>query len=174
MSSVRNRLKRQFSLLPKTEYILPLCFLSLTGITLGNFLLLFFLSFRVNQLAKQKVTFVQLSNGNSVAAIQQDGLYRQPEIIKNVVRNWATLTFNWDGKIFGTNEIDQGYDIGNNQKVTTNAYFASFLIQPGDKGFRQAALQLISALTPYDVYSGKYRSLLVHPGGNNPPVTHNL
>lgn len=119
-----------------------------------------FLSFKVNQLSERKTTFVQLVNGRALVMSEQDYLYRYPEVIKNTVRQWANLTFNWDGVISGT-KLDKGRDIGKGKRVTTNAYFGSFLIQQGKGGFRQAALQQLADITPSRVFEGQVRSKII-------------
>jgi len=152
---------KPFKLLPNSQYILPFCFLFLTGFTAINLLLLFFLSFRLNHLAQRKNTFVQLVNGQAIVASEQEYLYRHPEVIKNVVRQWTNLTFNWDGIIPGTQKPDRGYELGKGKKVTTNAYFASFLLQSGARGFRQQGLEVIAEITPHQVFSGQARSKII-------------
>ena len=154
------RVKRP-SLLLDSKDILPLCFIGLTIFSLCSFLFILFLSFRVNQLAARKTTFVQLVNGHALVMSEQDYLYRQPEVIKNTVRQWADLTFNWDGVIPGTKELDKGRDIGKGKRITTNAYFGSFLIQAGKDGFRQAALQALADITPARVFNGQVRSKII-------------
>ena len=151
---------KPFKLLPDSEYILPFCFVVLTGFVALNFLFLVFVSFRINNLAARKNTFVQLNNGEALIVGEKEALYRRPEVIKNVVRQWASLTFNWDGLILDTQKSDPGYDIGN-QKITTNAYFGSFLIESGTKGFRQEALNLIADITPAQIFSGQARSKIL-------------
>ncbi|MBE9229405.1 hypothetical protein IQ264_28780 [Phormidium sp. LEGE 05292] len=141
--------------------ILPLCFVGLTAFSCLSFLLILFVGFKVNQLAARKTTFVQMIDGKTVLVSEQDYLYRQPEVIREVVRQWVDLTFNWDGVIPGTKELDKGRNIGNGKRVTTNAYFGSFLIQPGPQGFRQAALQSLAEITPSRVFSGQVRSKMV-------------
>jgi len=148
-------------LLLDSKDILPLCFVGLTVFSLLSFLFMLFLSFKVNQLAERKTTFLQLVNGRALVITEQDYLYRHPEVIKNTVRQWANLTFNWDGVIPGTKELDKGRNIGNGKRVTTNAYFGSFLIQPGKQGFREAALQAIAEITPSRVFGGQVRSKMI-------------
>lgn len=152
---------RRAKILLESKDILPLCFVGLTAFSILSFLFLLFLSFRVSQLADRKTTFVQLTNGKTLIVSEQDYLYRHPEVVKNTVRQWAELTFNWDGVIPGTKELDRGRDVGNGKRVTTNAYFGSFLIQPSDKGFRQAALQALADITPSRVFSGQMRSKII-------------
>ncbi|MFB2773167.1 hypothetical protein ACE1AT_28430 [Pelatocladus sp. BLCC-F211] len=152
---------KQTKLLLDSKDILPLCFVGLTAFSLLSFFFILFLSFKVNQLAARKTTFVQLVNGRALVISEQDYLYRHPEVIKNTVRQWANLTFNWDGVILGTKELDKGRDIGKGKRVTTNAYFASFLIQQGNLGFRQTALQALAEITPSRVFSGQVASKII-------------
>jgi hypothetical protein len=152
---------RRSKLLLDSKDILPLCFIGLTTFSLISFLFLLFVSFKVNQLAARKTTFVQLVNGRALVISEQDYLYRHPEVIKNTVRQWANLTFNWDGIIPGTKELDKGRDIGKGKRVTTNAYIGSFLIQSGKQGFRQAALKALAEITPSRVFGGQVRSKII-------------
>jgi hypothetical protein len=152
---------RPFKLLPDSEYILPSCFVGLTVLAAINLVLLLFVTYRLNHLVERKNTFVQLVNGEAIAVSEKEALYRHPQVIQNVVRQWASLTFDWNGLILDTQKTDPGHDLGKGQKVTTNAYFGSFLIEAGTKGFRQEALQLIAAITPTEIFSGKARSKIV-------------
>lgn len=154
-----------------SQYLLPLCFLALTGLMAFNLLLLLFVGFRVDRLARKDRTFVQLINGQVLVMSEEDGLYRHPEVIKNTVRQWATLTFDWNGlsaesentallareldsRAQRTQQSESGYEIGRNKKVTTNAYLASYLLQSGEKGFRKKGLEIIADITPSGVFSG--------------------
>ncbi|BAU08421.1 hypothetical protein [Fischerella sp. NIES-3754] len=152
---------KRTKLLLDSKDILPLCFVGLTAFSLLSFFFILFLSFKVNQLAARKTTFVQLVNGRALVISEQDYLYRHPEVIKNTVKQWANLTFNWDGVIVGTKELDKGRDIGKGKRVTTNAYSASFLIQQGNLGFRQTALQALAEITPSRVFSGQVASKII-------------
>ncbi len=152
---------RRPNLLIDSKDILPLCFVGLTTFSLISFLFLLFLSFKVNQVAARKTTFVQLVNGRALVISEQHYLYRHPEVIKNTVRQWANLTFNWDGIIPGTKELDKGRNIGKGKRVTTNAYIASFLIQSGKSGFRNAVLEELAQITPARVFKGQVRSKII-------------
>lgn len=152
---------KQTKILLESKDILPLCFVGLTAFSVLSFLFLLFLSFKVSQLAERKTTFVQLVNGQTLIVTEQDHLYRSPEVVKNTVRQWVNLTFNWDGVIPGTKELDKGRNVGKGKRVTTNAYFGSFLIQPGAQGFRQDALNALASITPSRVFSGQMRSKII-------------
>ena len=152
---------RKSKLLPDSEYLLPICFVILTIFVGLNFLILLFLTHRVNYLSQRKNTFVQLIDGEAIAISEQEFLYRHPEVIRNTVRKWTSLTFDWNGLILDTQKVDPGYDLGSGKKVTTNAYFGSFLIESGTRGFRQEALQLIAEITPAQIFSGQVRSKIV-------------
>ena len=104
---------------------------------------------------------MQLVNGEAIAVLEKEALYRHPEVIKNTIRKWTSLTFDWNGLVLDSQKKDSGYEIGSGKKVTTNAYFASYLIQAGSAGFRQEALQLIAAITPAQIFSGEARSKIV-------------
>ena len=159
---------RRPKILLDSKDILPLCFIGLTTFSLLSFLFILFLSFKVNQLSERKTTFVQLVNGRALVMSEQDYLYRYPEVIKNTVRQWADFTFNWDGVIGATKELDKGRDIGKGKRVTTNAYFGSFLIQQGKGGFRQAVLQQLAEITPQRVFNGQVRSKIIISYLSNP------
>ena len=162
---------RRPKILLDSKDILPLCFIGLTTFSLLSFLFILFLSFKVNQLSERKTTFVQLVNGRALVMSEQDYLYRYPEVIKNTVRQWANLTFNWDGVIGATKELDKGQDIGKGKRVTTNAYFGSFLIQQGKGGFRQPLLQQLAEITPQRIFNGQVRSKIIISYLSNPRQT---
>lgn len=152
---------RRTRLLPDSKDILPLCFIGLTAFSLISFFFLLFLSFKVNQISNRKTTFVQLVNGRALVIKEKDSLYRYPEVVKNTVRQWANLTFNWNGIIPGTKELDKGRDIGQGKRITTNAYIASFLIESGKQGFRKAALETLADITPKRVFGAQVRSKII-------------
>ena len=152
---------RRSKLLIDSKDILPLCFIGLTTFSVISFLFLLFLSFKVNQIAARKTTFVQLVNGRALVISEEHYLYRHPEVIKNTVRQWTNLTFNWNGIIPGTKDLDKGKDLGKGQRVTTNAYIASFLIQSGKGGFRNAVLKELASITPPRVFGGQVRSKII-------------
>lgn len=152
---------RPFRLLPDSEYLLPFCFLGLTVVAAVNLVLLLFVTYRLNHLAQRKNTFVQLINGEAIAVGEKEALYRHPEVIQQTIRQWTSLTFDWNGLILDSQKTDPGYDLGKGQQITTNAYFGSFLIEPGSKGFRQQALQIIADITPPQIFSGQARSKIV-------------
>jgi hypothetical protein len=154
MLSTKSKTAKSFRILSTSQYLLPLCFLALTGLMAFNLLLLLFVGFRVDRLARKDRTFVQLVNGEVLVISEEDGLYRHPEVIKNTVRQWATLTFDWNGSIAQTQQSKSGYEIGRNRRVTTNAYLASYLLQSGEKGFRKKGLEIIADITPSGVFSG--------------------
>ena len=50
---------------------------------------------------------------------KQDRNWRYPAVIQKVVSDWTTLTFNWDDKLTGTNQPDQGVQVGRNGRIPT-------------------------------------------------------
>ena len=79
-------------------------------------------------------------------------------MIQKVVSDWTTLTFNWDEKIPGTNEPDQGVRVGNNKWIPTNAWFASLLLE---SEFAKASLLKVAELVPPALFSGQIRSTTI-------------
>lgn len=152
------------SLLSESKNLLPICFAALSIFAGIQTLLIVFLSWRVNTLAERKTTFVQLVDGRVVAMREEAGTYRTPEAIKNVVRQWSTLTWSWESKLPGTNKPDAGQKVGS-QKLTTAAYLASFLLsgklKPEGSSFREESRRTISELTPARVFTGNVRSTIL-------------
>ncbi|MEO1377990.1 MAG: hypothetical protein AAFW70_27675, partial [Cyanobacteria bacterium J06635_10] len=58
-------------------------------------------------------------------------------------------------------ELDKGRNVGKGKRVTTNAYIASFLIQSGKQGFRNAVLRELAQITPARVFNGQVRSKII-------------
>jgi hypothetical protein len=79
-------------------------------------------------------------------------------VIQKIVSDWTTLTFNWDEKIPGTNEADQGIRVGNNKRIPTNAWFASLLLE---SEFAKASLPKVAKLVPSALFSGQIRSTTI-------------
>ena len=145
-------------LLPESRYILPMCFVGLSILSGLNSLALIFLSNQVSALSQRKSSFVQLIDGEVVSISEQDEHYRHPEVIKGAVRDWLNLTFVWDGLIYDTQKVDPGYTLENNNKITTNAYFGSFLLA---SNFRKEVLTFVSELIPQQVFTGQTRSTIL-------------
>ena len=151
-------MKKFKPLLPESRYILPICFVVLSILFSFNTLALVFLSNRVSALSQRKSSFVQLTDGEVVSSSEQDEHYRHPEVIKGAVRDWLNLTFVWDGLIYDSQKVDPGYTFDNSNKVTTNAYFGSFLLS---SNFRKEVLTFVSDLIPPQVFTGQTRSTIL-------------
>lgn len=141
-----------------------MCFVGLSIFVGLQTLLILFLSVKVNNLATRKTTFVQLVDGRAVAMREEAGIYRTPDLVKNVARQWTILTWTWDSKLPGTSKPDGGQKIGND-RLTTTAYLASFLLQGKTKSngssFREESRKAIAELTPAGVFSGNTRSTIL-------------
>jgi hypothetical protein len=142
--------------------ILPLAF---AGLAIGSLALSaiagsFALS--LSKLANQTTpTLVQQVNGRAFTVRPADHDYREPEVIRRTVSNWAVLTFTW-GKLPGQREktdLDEGKPIAGSNRIPTSAWEASFLLAPD---FREAFLQkLAKDVIPQDVFSGRVAAVLV-------------
>jgi hypothetical protein len=148
----------QTPLLPESKNLLAICFIALTVFNSLIFLLMLFTAFRINKIAERKITFAQLVNGETLYISEQERYWRYPTVIQKVVRDWTMLTFNWDDKLAGTNERDQGILIEKNKRIPTNAWFASLLLEPE---FAKASLPKIADLVPPTVFSGQIRSTTI-------------
>lgn len=122
------------------------------------FLLVAFVATRQNALANRKPTMAQLINGDTIYVSEKDRDWRYPEVIRKVVSDWMTLTFNWDGTIAGTNKPDEGINVMGGSKVPLNTWFASILLEGN---FAEASLKEISKLIPTTVFSGQTRGVIV-------------
>ncbi len=148
----------QSPLLPESKNLLAICFLCLTAFNSLIFLLILFTAFRVNKMAERKTTFAQLLNGETIYISEQDRNWRYPGVIQKVVSDWTTLTFNWDEKLTGTNQPDQGVQVGKKGRIPTTAWFASLLLEPE---FAKASLPKIAELVPTSVFTGQIRSTTI-------------
>jgi hypothetical protein len=148
----------QSPLLPESKNLLAICFLCLTAFNSLIFLLILFTAFRVNKMAERKTTFAQLLNGETIYISEQDRNWRYPGVIQKVVSDWTTLTFNWDDKLTGTNQPDQGIQVGKKGRIPTTAWFASLLLEPE---FAKASLPKIAELVPTSVFTGQLRSTTI-------------
>ena len=148
----------QSPLLPESKNLLAICFLCLTAFNSLIFLLILFTAFRVNKMAERKTTFAQLLNGETIYISEQDRNWRYPGVIQKVVSDWTTLTFNWDDKLTGTNQPDQGVQVGKKGRIPTTSWFASLLLEPE---FAKASLPKIAELVPTSVFTGQLRSTTI-------------
>ncbi len=68
--------------------------MGILGTQLLMLLGLLFLAARQNALANRQPTMAQLVNSETVYLSEQDRNFRYPQVIRKVVSDWTTLTFN--------------------------------------------------------------------------------
>jgi len=136
--------------------ILQLAILGGVGLVLLIQLVLMFL---VNNIVNRRPTFVQLTNGQAIYVAERERNYRNPEMIRNTVKQWLFLTFNWEGVIPGTQTLDQGIAVvGTSRKVPFSTSIASYLVEPA---FAQAMLkQIAEQIVPDELFAGNARQLM--------------
>ena len=128
-------------------HILTLALLILQGVTIRQFYL------------RKPPTFTQLINGEKVNSL--DVPEYEPSVIQQFTSKFATLMFDWSGKLppqtvqdVSQPREDLGIPIrtiqGTNKKVSTSSWMASFAIS---EDFRQAFLREIADITPPEVFS---------------------
>jgi len=120
---------------------------------------LLFLAARQNSLANRQPTMAQLVNGETVYLSEQDRNFRYPQVIRKVVSDWTTLTFNWEGTLAGTDQRDEGVLVkATKKKVPLNIWFASVMLEPK---FAEASLKEIAELVPITVFTGRTRAVTI-------------
>ncbi len=134
--------------------VLAGCFICLTFVTA-------WISFTNRALAVRGQTFVQLNNGSAVEAQEEDENFRSEEVLQEAVARWTQLTFEWDNTIPNSTATDQGYEVGSDGRITSRAYFASYLLEDGAQGgFREEFLEKLGELTPGAVFDGSVKSVV--------------
>lgn len=156
------------SKLPKLDSsdILPLAF---AGLSIGVCILsigVFWLAVSFSRLANQKPpTLVQQVNGQAFTVRTADYHYREPEVIRRLVSDWAMMTFTW-GKLPNEGEaVDEEMQVGSD-RIPSSVWEASFALSPA---FRDAFLQMFATeVFPEGVFEGKVSAVLV-PQHISPP-----
>ncbi len=150
--------------------ILPMAF---AGLAVGVLILsiaTLWLAVSFSGLAGQKPpTLVQQVNGHAFTVRAADYRYREPELLRRTVSDWAVMTFTW-GKAPGSNSTtpkDEGKLIeGKQERIPTSAWEASFLLA---SDFRDTFLtQLATEIVPQEVFKGQVAAVLV-PQEVSPP-----
>ncbi|WP_121969220.1 hypothetical protein [Leptolyngbya sp. BC1307] len=148
--------------------ILPLAFAGLSTGILFLSIAFFWLAVSLSKVANQKPpTLVQQVDGKAFTVRPADYTYREPEVIRRVVSDWATMTFTW-GTLPGnqTKTTDEGVEVGSGKRVPSPAWAASFLLAPD---FRDEFLnQLSTEVIPEGVFGGEVSAVLV-PQQVSPP-----
>lgn len=172
-----------------SQNFLPLFVLVSITLQFLLLLLLLFQGVKVNALANQPApSLVQMVNGKTLKVAATDPEYRSPEVLKRLVKQWATMTFNWSGQL-PSGKTDPGVKINDDLKVPTAAWAASFTMSEDFRtGFLKGLAQYIPqgifeerkktvlqfeppSLEPVEIEQGKWKlsfvaNLLVFEGGN--------
>jgi hypothetical protein len=148
--------------------ILPLAFLGLSVGVMFLTVAFIWLALSVSKLANQQPpTLVQQVDGRAYTVRAEDYYYREPEVIRKTVSDWAVMTFSW-GNLPGKQQtaIDPGVEVKGRKRVPTGAWEASFLLAPD---FRDAFLnQFAQEVISPGVFEGKVAAVLV-PQTISPP-----
>jgi hypothetical protein len=149
--------------------ILPLAFAGLSIATLLLSAGTIWLGISLSKLAARKPpTLVQQVDGKAFTVRPTAYSYREPEVIRRMVSDWAVMTFTW-GKPPGSEkgQIDEGKTVsGKQERIPTTAWEASFLLAPD---FRDTFLQqLAMEIVPQDVFRGQVAAVLVPQNISSP------
>ena len=169
--------KRRLPRLDSSD-ILPL---AVAGLSLGVITLsiaFFWLALSLSKVAnKAPPTLVQQVNGKAFTVRPADHNYREPEVIRRVVSDWATLTFTWGSLPNSQSQhsnpqqasegtADKGIEVSGGKRVPARTWAASFLLSPD---FRDEFLKRLSTdIIPEGVFSGDISAVLV-PQEISPP-----
>ncbi len=151
--------------------ILPMAF---AGLSAGLIILsagTIWLAISFAKLAAQKPpTLVQQVDGKAFTVRPAADTYREPEVIRRTVSDWAVMTFTW-GKPPGSDktQIDAGKPIaGQRERIPTSAWEAAFLLAPD---FRDRFLQQLAVdSVPQEVFKGQVAAILVPQNFSTPEV----
>ncbi len=141
--------------------ILPLAFagLSITTVIVGVSTIWLGVSF--SKLSAQKPpTLVQQVDGQAFTVRPMAAQYREPEVIRRTVSDWAVMTFTW-GKPPGSEntQTDAGKVVGKQARIPTTAWEAAFLLAPD---FRDTFMQqLATEIVPQEIFQGKVAAVLI-------------
>jgi hypothetical protein len=149
--------------------ILPLAFVGLSIATTMLSIGTIWLGISFSKLAAQKPpTLVQQVDGKAFTVRPSAYNYREPEVIRRTVSDWAVMTFTW-GKPPGSEktQMDEGKVVSNKQeRIPTTAWEAAFLLAPD---FRDTFIQqLAMEIVPQDVFRGQVAAVLVPQNFSNP------
>ena len=152
--------------------ILPLAFAGLSAGVVILTISLLWLAVSFSKLAnKPSPTLVQQVDGRAFTVRPADVHYREPEVIRRVVSDWAVMTFTW-GSIPGkeTETIDEGIKVKGTDRVTKSAWEAGFLLS---SDFRDVFLaQLATEIIPDSVFDGQVSAVII-PQEVSPPQVVN-
>jgi hypothetical protein len=113
----------------------------------GAFIILSFSSCTVaisnKNLSERRITNVQLADGTAISIQQQSADYRDPKLIVEFTKQWASLMFAWEG-------VEEGVSIGGEKKVPSNAYAASLSMS---SQFREDFLKELALLVPPNFFA---------------------
>jgi hypothetical protein len=151
--------------------ILPIAFAGLSLGVIGLAGATIWLAISFSKLSAQKPpTLVQQVDGRAFTVRSTAYTYREPEVIRRTVSDWAVMTFTW-GKPPGSNpaQADEGRAIeGKRERIPISAWEASFLLAPD---FRDRFLQqLATEIVPQDVFKGTVAAVLVPQNFSTPEV----
>jgi hypothetical protein len=160
---------RQAPLKIDSSDVLPLAFLGLSIASVCSAIAILWLAISFSKLVnKPSPTLVQQVDGRAFVVRPEDHNYRESELIRKTVTDWAVMTFSWgtvsDSK--PSKQKDSGVDVGGRKKVPRSTWEASFLLTPD---FRDAFLdKLAKDVIPAGVFDGKVSQVFV-PQSVSPP-----
>lgn len=158
-TSVRERYKDIFDPNRDPDRLFRFSVLLSIALSALNFLCLVVLAAGLRMVATRPLpNFVQLADGKTIDVRPIDPLYRDKQTIKDFASGTSYLLFSWSNRVAieenGERKVktDGGVSVGENLRVTTPAWEASFAL---GEDFRSEFLKGLAGLIPADVWSGR-------------------
>jgi len=131
----------------------------LLSVTL-QFLLLLLLLFQGIQLTRLEnqppPSLVQMVDGRVLKVAAAAPNERSPEVLTRLVKQWATMTFNWSGQL-PSGEPDPGVEVKDDLKIPTAAWAASFMLS---EDFRVGFLESLADYTAAGLFKPNQTTVL--------------
>jgi hypothetical protein len=105
---------------------------------------------------KPPPSLVQMVNGKVLKTAAADPEYRSPTVLTRMVKQWATMTFNWSGRL-PSGESDPGVEIDDDLKIPTSAWAASFMLS---EDFRVGFLKTLAEYTSEGIFKHNKKTVL--------------
>lgn len=128
--------------------VLPIAVAALAAGYFVNCLMIAGLARSYSRLANDGVTLVQQPDGNAFAARPRPRNYREPEVVRQTVKDWLILTYNCSGTLVGPDGkslvADKGIGVDGGLVVPSAVFEASSLLTD-DNNFRISFLKHFAA-----------------------------
>jgi len=140
-----------------SRHFLPLFVLLSVTLQFALLLLVLFQGVQLTRLQNQPPpSLVQMVDGRVLKVAAAPPHERSPQVLTRLVKQWATMTFNWSGQL-PSGEADPGVEVKDDLKIPTAAWAASFLLS---EDFRVGFLQSLADYTAAGLFQPNQTAVL--------------